>query len=398
MNCRHGKLTSLMLVAGLLLALSGTARSAERADIVDTAIAAGSFKTLAKALTAAELVDDLTGPGPFTVFAPTDEAFAKLPEGTLENLLKPENKDQLVSILTYHVVPGSVKAKDVVPRKYARTLNGQRIDITVKDGGVLVDNAQVTQTDIGCSNGVIHVIDRVILPASKNIPATAIEAGNFTTLVKALQAAKLVEALSGEGPFTVFAPTDQAFGKLPKESLESLLRPENRDKLAGILKYHVVPGRIYSDQALKAGSARTLQGATVRIAADDSGARINDAKLTATDIETSNGVIHVIDTVLLPPKDKRTSAAELRTMIEGSVWRGARLYNRGHYRASVEEYERTARYMVDHAAGTLTHRAMSSLHGSLNHASRTHCMATRAWILRGGLDAAYESMSRSVER
>lgn len=133
-------------------------------DIVDTAVGAGQFNTLAAALTAAGLVDTLKGDGPFTVFAPTDEAFAKLPEGTVENLLKPENRDQLVAILTYHVVPGKVYAEDVVKLTSATTVNGSDVMITIADGGVRIDNANVVTTDIVASNGVIHVIDAVILP------------------------------------------------------------------------------------------------------------------------------------------------------------------------------------------------------------------------------------------
>lgn len=132
-------------------------------DIVDTAVAAGSFKTLAAALEAAGLVDTLKGQGPFTVFAPTDEAFAKLPKGTIESLLKPENKEKLVSILTYHVVPGKVKAADVVKLKEAKTVQGGYVKIDAKDG-VKVGPAKVTKADIECANGVIHVIDTVLTP------------------------------------------------------------------------------------------------------------------------------------------------------------------------------------------------------------------------------------------
>ena len=133
-------------------------------DIVDTAVAAGSFKTLAKALQAAGLIETLKGAGPFTVFAPSDDAFAKLPEGTLETLLKPENKQKLQRILTYHVVPGKVKASDVVKLQSAKAVSGDTIAIAARNGGVTVDNARVVQTDIEASNGVIHVIDAVILP------------------------------------------------------------------------------------------------------------------------------------------------------------------------------------------------------------------------------------------
>jgi uncharacterized surface protein with fasciclin (FAS1) repeats len=137
--------------------------STDRKDIVDTAVGAGSFKTLAAALKAADLVDALKGKGPFTVFAPTDEAFAKLPAGTLDDLLKPENKEKLTAILKYHVVAGSVKAADVVKLKEAETLNGQKVKVDTTDG-VKVNHAKVLKTDIACTNGVIHVIDHVLIP------------------------------------------------------------------------------------------------------------------------------------------------------------------------------------------------------------------------------------------
>ena len=149
----------------LTVAASGTtAVRAETRDVVDTAIAAGSFKTLAKALDAAGLVTTLKGAGPFTVFAPTDEAFAKLPNGTLETLLKPENKEKLRRILTYHVVPGKVMAADVVKLQSAKAVSGDTITVKVQDGVVHLDNATVTSADVIASNGVIHVIDSVILP------------------------------------------------------------------------------------------------------------------------------------------------------------------------------------------------------------------------------------------
>ena len=160
------KIRNLMVAALALVALGiggMQARAAEK-DIVDTAVAAGQFKTLASALQAAGLVDTLKGDGPFTVFAPTDDAFAKLPAGTVENLLKPENKDQLVEILTYHVVPGKVEAADVVKMDEAKTVNGKMVDIEVKGDTAMVNDAKVTKTDIAASNGVIHVIDTVILP------------------------------------------------------------------------------------------------------------------------------------------------------------------------------------------------------------------------------------------
>ena len=152
--------TSAFMVANIFAA------PAEK-DIVDTAVEAGSFKTLAAALKAADLIETLKGKGPFTVFAPTDEAFAKLPKGTVEELLKPENKAKLAGILTYHVVAGKVEAKDAVKLKSAKTVNGASFKISASDAGVMVDKAKVVKTDIQCSNGVIHVIDSVIMPAAK---------------------------------------------------------------------------------------------------------------------------------------------------------------------------------------------------------------------------------------
>jgi uncharacterized surface protein with fasciclin (FAS1) repeats len=149
--------------AVLTFALAGPVQAQSR-DIVDTAVAAGSFKTLAAALQAAGLVSTLKGAGPFTVFAPTDEAFAKLPAGTLDDLLKPENKQKLVSILTYHVVSGKVMAADVVKMRSAKAVSGDTMAITAASGGVKVNQANVVKTDIAASNGVIHVVDAVILP------------------------------------------------------------------------------------------------------------------------------------------------------------------------------------------------------------------------------------------
>ena len=151
-------------VCGLaVLCLASSVRAAEK-DIVDTAVAADGFSTLVAAVKAAGLVDTLKGKGPFTVFAPTDEAFAKLPKGTLESLLKPENKDKLAGILTYHVVAGKVLAADVVKLTEADTVQGSPVKIKVKDGKVMVNQANVVKTDIHCKNGVIHVLDAVILP------------------------------------------------------------------------------------------------------------------------------------------------------------------------------------------------------------------------------------------
>ncbi len=308
-------LAAAFLVGGVASAQNATPAKPTAAapvagkTIVETAIGAGSFNTLVAAVKAADLVETLSGPGPFTVFAPTDEAFAKLPAGTVESLLKPENKAKLAAILTYHVVPGKVMAADVVKLTNAGTVQGQRVDIVVKDGAVSVDGAKVTATDIACSNGVIHVIDTVILPTDKNIVEVAASNGSFNTLVAAVKAAGLVETLSGKGPFTVLAPTDAAFAKLPAGTLENLLKPENKQQLIDILTFHVVPGvAAYSDQVVKMTEVPTVLGSTVPVAAKDGKVKLGDATVVAADVEASNGVIHVIDTVLLPAKKDAKTA------------------------------------------------------------------------------------------
>jgi transforming growth factor-beta-induced protein len=269
-------------------------------DIVDTAVSAGIFKTLVAAVQAGGLVDTLKSAGPFTVFAPTDEAFAKLPAGTVESLLKPENKAKLVQILKYHVVACKVAAADVVKLSSAKTVEGSNVKIKTSNGKVMINSSNVVKADIMTSNGVIHVIDSVLMPPSPDIVDTAVSAGIFKTLVAAVQAGGLVDTLKGDGPFTVFAPTDEAFAKLPAGTVENLLKPENKATLVKILTYHVVAGKVMAADVVKLKNAKTVQGQSVKIKAKNGKVMIDKANVVKTDIGTGNGVIHVIDTVLMP--------------------------------------------------------------------------------------------------
>jgi len=278
-------------------------------DIVDTAVADGRFTTLVAAVTAAGLVDTLKSEGPFTVFAPTDDAFAKLPAGTLDELLKPENKQALTDILLYHVVSGKVMAADVSGLTSATTVLGKDVAIKVDMGNVYINDAKVIITDIETSNGVIHVIDTVLLPPADEsaAPGTIVDIAaadeRFSTLVAAVTAAGLVDTLKGEGPFTVFAPTNDAFAVLPAGTLDSLLLPENKQALTDILLYHVVPGKVMAADVVGLSSAPTALGKDITITIKDGKVFLNDTtQVIITDIEASNGVIHVIDAVLLPPQ------------------------------------------------------------------------------------------------
>ena len=292
---------------------SGHSHNGSPVDIIHTAEHAGQFKTLLTALRAADLEAALKSPGPFTVFAPTDKAFAALPAGTVESLLLPENKAKLQSVLKYHVVAGRVMSTDILKYRDAKTLHGNKVKLTL-----MINGARVTKADINSSNGVIHVIDQVILPDNfkpakgyadkrgtsgmdKDIVQTAVASGKFKTLVAAIQAAGLSDALSGKGPFTVFAPTDAAFAKLPTGTVENLLLPENKAKLQAILKYHVLPANLSSHDIVKSQKVKTLNRQAIypSVMLDNSSIRMKN-------IYCRNGVIHVINSVMLPRERDKT--------------------------------------------------------------------------------------------
>jgi uncharacterized surface protein with fasciclin (FAS1) repeats len=375
----------LLAVLASLCLVATPARAADK-DIVETAAAAGQFKTLVKAVQAAGLVDALKGKGPFTVFAPTDEAFDKLPDGVLADLLKPENKPKLVSILTYHVVPGRLTAKDVVAVDAAETLSGATVPIEA-DGGVTVGGARVVKTDIEASNGVIHVIDSVMLP--RDVVEVAADDERFSTLVAAVKAAGLVETLKGDGPFTVFAPTNEAFAKLPDGTAEALLRPENRKRLREVLLYHVVPGRI----RLGRRELATAQKASVTVVAEGT-LLVNNAEVLASDVVASNGVIHVIDTVLIPPAEGSDATRAAREVIELAIDRGVPLYNSGRPGACRAVYEVASVSLLRSYPEALTDADRNRLRRGLREAAATHSDSEAAWALRRALDDVYLSLRR----
>ncbi len=291
--------TATLVLSTCLAQCSGSMASAQE-TVLAKAAANPDFSTLVAAVEAADLQATLSGPGPWTVFAPSNAAFAKLPKGSVQMLLKPENKAMLQAILTNHVIAGKVPAAEVVSTPGRAAVGGQWLAFANNDAGVSVDGAVVKTTDIKCHNGVIHVIDRVMLPSDADIVQVASESGSFNTLLAAAKAAGLAETLKTEGPFTIFAPTDDAFAALGNDTIQTLLLPENRDQLALILKHHVVSGRVYSPQAVAAGSATTIAGTRLPIVVNDSGASVGSAGIVATDVDAKNGVIHVIDAVLIP--------------------------------------------------------------------------------------------------
>ena len=298
---RNTRLRHVSLSVLALTLCVGANAARQESNLAETAAKAGTFGTLLKAAEVAGLSDALSGKGPLTVFAPSDDAFAKLPEGTVTALL--QNPERLRTVLMYHIVKGNVGSADVAGLKTATSLMGQLLAVDASDG-VRINNAKVTKADILCSNGVIHVVDSVLIP--KDIVGVAAGTDGFKTLVTALKAAGLVDTLKGDGPFTVFAPTDDAFAKLPSGTIPMLLQPQNKAKLTAILTNHVVAGSVLAEQAVTLASAKTLGGSELPITVkkDESGkvlgVQIGGANIVQTDIVGLNGVIHVIDTVLVP--------------------------------------------------------------------------------------------------
>jgi transforming growth factor-beta-induced protein len=396
---------AMTLMANLMSAEQSTSTPATSAasNIVETAVASGSFNTLVAAVKAADLVDTLSGTGPFTVFAPTDEAFGKLPAGTVESLLKPENKDQLVSILTYHVVPGRVPASAVVGLDGAKSVNGQRLNIASGEAGVTVDSSNVVSTDIQCSNGIVHIIDTVLMPEAKTIPEVASDAGTFGTLLAAANAAGLVPTLQGDGPLTVFAPTDEAFSALPKGTVASLLQPANQSKLAEILKYHVVAGRVYSEEAMTLSSAPTVAGPSIAITATEGGANINNARLLQTDIDASNGVIHVIDRVLLPSDaSSQATASSMKpamdqrsvalSMLTDAVHQGVPMFNAGHHGQCADIYMQALQNVSSMPGVAMSTSLRDQINHTLSACPRMTSTTDRAWALRRQIDELMGSL------
>ncbi|MCU0648031.1 MAG: fasciclin domain-containing protein [Gemmatimonadaceae bacterium] len=264
--------------------------------ITQLAAATADLSTLNTALRAGGLDSTLAGPGPFTVFAPVNSAFAALPVSTVERLLATGNRAILQSLLRYHVVAGRLEASQLRDGQTLTTVNGATLAVRVQGNTVTINGRTVRTADIGASNGVVHLIDGV-LTEGINVAQRAIITADLSTLVTALTAADLVGAVSGTGPITVFAPANSAFAQLPADQIERLLAPANRALLSKVLTYHVVSGRVLSTQLTNGQRVPTLQGDTLTVSTQG-GVRINNARVTTADIVTSNGVVHIIDGVL----------------------------------------------------------------------------------------------------
>lgn len=299
-------------LAATVLACGPRALAQDRAapTVLELAKGDGRFRTLVAAVEAAGLAADLSGEGPFTVFAPTDEAFAALPAGTVDRLLA--RPQELRRVLLHHVARGRRPAAEVVEYDAVQTLAGTTLKIDARGGTVRIGEGRVVIADLRARNGVVHVVDRVLLPppaagGGSDLAEVARSAGTFGTLLAAAQAAGLADALAGPGPLTVFAPTDAAFAVLPGDALKALLADEAA--LRRLLSHHIVAGSLGAAEVATRGSLTTLAGTQLAVDARQ-GVLVGGARVVKADIVARNGVIHVIDRVLLPPaRDDRAAAA-----------------------------------------------------------------------------------------
>ena len=300
-------LTLLMIACLSLSTVAFSASADETQDIPANAQATGVHDSLVAALAHAGLVETLQGDGPFTVFAPTDAAFeeAGIDLSTFDT---DEENATLSDILLYHVLAGAVDSANVTDGLVATMVNGDNATFTVADGAVMINDANVTTADVTATNGIIHVIDKVLFPPADepelvDIATVATNTGSHDVLVAALTHAGLVETLQGEGPFTVFAPTDAAF-EAAGINLSSFDTDEENATLTDILLYHVIGASVNASSVTDGMSATMVNGDDASFTVLDGAVTVNGANVVAADVMASNGIIHVIDTVLTPPADE----------------------------------------------------------------------------------------------
>lgn len=291
---------ALALAPALAPAPAAPAQTALPGNIVDVAASNGNFTTLVTALQITGLDQALDGSqssSRLTVFAPTDAAFNNLPAGALSGLVA--DPDALSEVLLYHVTGGGLLASNVLASPTIDMLNGQRTAISLQGGAPFIDGAQIQITDIVCANGVIHVIDAVLQPATDSLVATAVGAPEAAYLTALLGFTSLIPVLE-DGTFTVFAPTNAAFQQIPPSTLRSLVTTAGVPTLESILLVHVVPGRLFADDVIAAGQLTTVGGKVLPVTVQNGAVFVDGAEVVFADVQTANGNIHFIDTVLQP--------------------------------------------------------------------------------------------------
>lgn len=364
------------------------------------AVAKGAGLTTLLALVEASGLE-LPAEGRFTVFAPTNTAFEAIPAEKVKFLTSEDGLPTLRAILKNHILPGAADSGALLQRRGVVALSGQ--NLAVDSDALTVAGATLIKTDVPFSRGVVHVIDRVMIPELRSIAEVAASEPRLSTLLKAVKAAGLAERLSGEngGPWTVLAPTNEAFEALGEETINALIA--DPAKLAAVLGAHVIPSRIRRSEMIAQGSARTLMGSdSVGFALVDGKVTAGGAGIVTADIEASNGVIHIIDRVIVPGAGTTTeqaatataSPASVRRLIELAIERGAPLFNDGEQGACAAIYEVTISALVDLSPATLGNDGLERLRMTLAEAETEKDATKRAWLFRRALDRVYADAGR----
>jgi len=372
-------------------------------DLASVARNAGLRKLLAL-VQAAELSLPKT---PVTILAPTDEAFAAIPEETVAALLKPESRETLRAILKHHVLLGAQPSGELLNRRTLTSAIGQQL--AVDDLAQTIGDAGIVATDVAFDGGLVHVVDKVLMPETRSIAEVAVGSDQLQTLVTAVKAAGLVEQLGADnGPWTVFAPVDGAFAKLPKGTLEQLLARGNRRALTSILGLHVVPGRIAARDLLAKKKLSTLMGAPIEVQLVERKLQVGGAKVVQADIQAANGVVHLIDTVITEPAgggDRGTTGRELQPrqprrvdaradamrLYEVAINRGAGLWNDGNRVGCAAVYEVAINAMISFGRDGLPPAVVELLAESIERGGKQQPV-NAAWTYRNALDQAYRQL------
>lgn len=377
-------------------------RKLRSADDLQSVAEAAGLKTLLALVNAAGL--SLPEGQKFTIFAPTDDAFAKLPAEKVKFLTSPEGKATLTAILKHHVVAGAVDSADVLSRRSLKALSNQVLPVDAD--AMTVAGSKIVASDVSFNAGIVHVIDAVMVPELRSIVELLAERSELSTLRKAVDAAGIGSQLASEnpGPWTLLAPTDEAFAALPAGALDSLIK--NPDSLIAVLTAHVIPSSVRRSEMPALGAARTLAGATtVTFALRDGAVTASGAKIVSADIQASNGVIHTIDRVLIPESKPEQSAgmsavdpARVASIIELAIERGAPMFNEGEKAACAAIYEVAVTSIITLGKSAVDADGMQALKKALRDAAAEKDPSERAWIYRRAMDKVYAATATTSSR
>ncbi len=376
-------------------------QSAPPASLGSVADSAG-LSTLMQLITRSEI--ELPEGDQVTILAPSEAAFSKLPKETIEFLISPDGTDTLQTILSNHVVIGVIRSNELLNKRSLTTLAGQSLPIELANG-LSVADARFESVDVEFDQGVVHVIDTVLVPESRSILDLAVSNGQLSTLTAAIQSAGIGSQLESEnGPWTVFAPVNSAFSNLPEGALNELLEPQSRAKLIDTLGLHIIPGRIASNELLSTQNVRSYFGNKIEFSIKDGQIAVENAQIVQSDIQASNGVIHLIDAVIVPKKSKPIEQAaptpprlnqEAVRLYELAISRGVPLFNAGQEGACATIYEITIESMIALGADNLDRRGIEQLEMGMAEAESEQDATKRAWIFRRALDRATQRFAQS---